>query len=212
MQKRRQFRLRHRTQRSLGKKEKITTQKIGKYTARYCDILNRNNRKRQKKERYRAIKAESPAVYTKNTPTSDGSIGQRSGKTHKSGIRLATYTQKNQTHCTQKKTSAVTEKSQPIIENHLNAKMRNADKQSKNKARQSISKGKFSKRSKAQKHCRTRSRRKKSPSTRSKYAMPSFLTTITYKCFTKCVKHWQKIFRFLLFQPFSVYTKIAVRY
>ena len=101
MKKRRQFRLRHRTQRSLGKKEKITTQKIGKYTARYCDILNRNNRKRQKKERYRAIKAESPAVYTKNTPTSDGSIGQRSGKTHKSGIRLAAYTQ-NPTHCTQK--------------------------------------------------------------------------------------------------------------
>ncbi len=71
MQKRRQFRLRHRTQRSLGKKEKITTQKIGKYTARYCDILNRNNRKRQKERvsRHQGRKSRRLHKKTRQRPT-----------------------------------------------------------------------------------------------------------------------------------------------
>lgn len=196
MQKRRQFRLRHRTQRSLGKKEKITTQKIGKYTARYCDILNRNNRKRQKKNGIAPSRQKVPPFTQKTRQRPTAASGREAARHINPEYDLRLIRKKNQTHCTQKKTSAVTEKSQPIIENHLNAKMRNADKQSKNKARQAISKGKFPKRSKAKSTARHGLVAKKSPSTRSKYAMPSFSTTITYKCFTKCVKHWQKIFRF----------------
>lgn len=195
MKKRRQFRLRHRTQRSLGKKEKITTQKIGKYTARYCDILNRNNRKRQKKERYRAIKAESPAVYTKNTPTSDGSIGQRSGKTHKSGIRLAAYTQ-NPTHCTRKKRAQSQKKVNRLSKIISMQKCGTRTNKAKTRHDKQSARENFRNDRKHKSTARHGLVAKKLPSTRSKYAMPSFSTTIAYKCFTKCVKHWQKFFRF----------------
>ena len=159
MKKRRQFRLRHRTQRSLGKKEKITTQKIGKYTARYCDILNRNNRKRQKERVSRHQGRKSRRLHKKTRQRPTAASGREAARhiNPEYDLRLIRKTRR----IARRKTSAVTEKSQPIIENHLNAKMRNADKQSKNKARQAISKGKFPKRSKAQKHGQTRSRRKK---------------------------------------------------
>lgn len=159
MQKRRQFRLRHRTQRSLGKKEKITTQKIEKYTARYCDILNRNNRKRQKKERYRAIKAESPAVYTKNTPTSDGSIGQRSGKTHKSEYDLRLI-RKTRRIARRKNGRSHRKKS---TDYRKSSQCKNAERgQTKQKQGTTSNKqGKISETIESKKHGPTRSRRKK---------------------------------------------------
>ncbi len=67
------------------KNNNTKNRKIHRKILRYSEP---EQQKTTKKERYRAIKAESPAVYTKNTPTSDGSIGQRSGKTHKSGYDL----------------------------------------------------------------------------------------------------------------------------
>lgn len=160
MKKRRQFRLRHRTQRSLGKKEKITTQKIGKYTARYCDILNRNNRKRQKKDRYRAIKTESPAVYTKNTPTSDGSIGQRSGKTHKSGYDLRLIRKKPDALHAEKNERSHRKES---TDYRKSSQCKNAERgQTKQKQGTTSNKqGKISETIESKKHSPTRSRRKK---------------------------------------------------
>ena len=80
MKKRRQFRLRHRTQRSLGKKEKITTQKIGKYTARYCDILNRNNRKRQKKDGIAPSRQKVPPFTQKTRQRPTAASGREAAR------------------------------------------------------------------------------------------------------------------------------------
>ena len=195
MQKRRQFRLRHRTQRSLGKKEKIATQKIGKYTARYCDILNRNNRKRQKRARIAPSRQKVPPFTQKTRQRPTAASGREAARhiNPEYGLRLIRKTRRIARRKKRAQPQKRVNRLSKIISmqkcgTRTNKAKTRHDKQSARENFRNDRKHKIT--------ARHGLVAKKSPSTRSKYAMPSFSTTIAYKCFTKCVKHWQKIFRF----------------